>query len=158
MAATKLKQCCDLKQDNTQHLADLSGKQWGNIVATELQYHRSCYRDYTRASRILSDDDNVIEKLFPLIKETVLDNNNVMTSNEMLDKYNSLLLTNFKAISDARLVIDPVLAYFAVEVSLHTPQYGCAFVFKDNQSKGQIINRFMKKLRAETTASEATEK
>ena len=69
--------CAIQKNDNARLIAHVAGVEWQNIVALELQYHRSCYREYTRPNRacggVFKLDIDALEKMYDQIEKSVID-------------------------------------------------------------------------------------
>ena len=126
-------------------MADLAGRDWNSIVTYEFQYHKSCYRDYTRNEHTSIDGEDaafldlcewVDEKLH--IKE-------IVTKSEALNMYN---IESGKELKDSRPIINKIVEHFNGDVAIWKPPYGKHFLYKTAWSVGEMIVHFTRKLTA----------
>ena len=61
VAAKILQKFALVKESPAQLMMDVIGLEWEKIVAKELYYHRTCYRDYTRPEKTKDDSTMLVE-------------------------------------------------------------------------------------------------
>ena len=137
------------KNDKPRLVAYVAGIEWQNIVALELYYHRSCYREYTRPNRpcggIFMLESDAIEQLYEFIYKRVIQEGEVMLTKEFVELY-SAYCENKSALPDVRTLVDLITQHFVDEIGFWTPRQGSSFIYSDKVPKGQIIEILTKKL------------
>eukprot|EP00111_Clytia_hemisphaerica_P013578 TCONS_00039914-protein len=124
-------------------MADLAGKDWNSIVMYEIQYHKTCYREYTRnlrSSAVVEDD--VFEVLCRFVNER-LEKKEIVTKSEALNLYKD---KGGKDLKDARPLIDKIIEYFEGQVAIWKPNYGKQYLYRTSWSVGDVIDHFTRKL------------
>jgi len=143
-----LKRCCERKQDNSVLAADLVGKDWQGIVAYELKYHRSCYRNYTRDDKSELDvNNNAFNTVVNFVKERIFNKNDILTPSQLQNFYNEI--SQEKILPRSKPILDKVLEFFNGRISLFKPNSGTPFLFNDEKSKGEIISDYRNMIRIE---------
>jgi len=143
-----LKRCCERKQDNSVLAADLVGKDWQGIVAYELKYHRSCYRNYTRDDKSELDvNNNAFNTVVNFVKERIFNKNDILTPSQLQNFYNEI--SQEKILPRSKPILDKVLEFFNGRISLFKPNSGTPFLFNDKKSKGEIISDYRNMIRIE---------
>lgn len=144
LSAKQLKTCCEVKKDLPLLSADLAGKDWEAIVAYEIQYHRSCYKNYTRGViKATTVSDNTDAEIFQRVQNTVIVENRIMFKEDLVKIYNEI---KHQTLSDARPLMDRLKEHFGGEISVFKPKYGKQFLYSEHQTKGEIIKTFIDKL------------
>ena len=144
MAAKTLKRCSDEKQDNDLLSVDLAGKSWEAIVAYEIQYHRSCYRSYTRDDKQVAPKDEAVERVLEVIQKLVIENKETITQKRLQQIYNEN--SDDRDLFRPKQLLELVLEKFKEKISFWTPISGSSFLFNNELSKGEIISYYQKKL------------
>ena len=135
-SAEKLKTCCELKKDRPLLSADLAGKDWKAIVAYEIQYHRSWYKNYTnRVTKTTTVSDNTDAEILLRVRNTVIVEKRIMYKEDLVKFYNEI---KNQTLSDARPLMDRVKEHFGDEISIFKPKYGKQFLYSEHQTKGEI--------------------
>ena len=95
-AALTLQETAIRKGDNERLLVEVSGKSAGDIVAKELQYHRTCHANYTRKERdqVEKPSNNALETLYAFVKESVIDRCELMTLNQLSEEFSKISCNN----------------------------------------------------------------
>ena len=146
------------KEDNNTMHADLIGKTWDSIVAYELHYHRTCYREYTRKDLVTFFEENLaFKKLIEFVNETVFKNYDTLTPADLLVQYNKNILEGDEAIPRSRPLLDKVMCHFGEDLSLWNPLCGRPLIFNNKLTKGEIIVDFQKKLQKMEAKMDALE-
>ena len=76
-AAQRLKGCCIEKQHPPLLFADAVGKDIKHIIAYELHYHRSYYRQYTRKQRSITEFESTNPVIFNYVRERLIEGNEI---------------------------------------------------------------------------------
>ena len=147
MSATTLKACASKKNDNERLLAYVSGKEWQNILAEELHYHRSCYRNYTRQNRsqenLAQSNEDILESMADIINEKVIEGFEVMKLDELMEFYKEES-NSTDNIPDRRTLIEFVSQRFESNISCWKPKYGKSFLFNNTVDKRFFVKRLMR--------------
>ena len=137
----------DKKKNNDRLCAYVTGVDWRTIIALELHYHQTCYKQLTRRDTHQHCHDvyagQIHDRLMPYVKKHVLDNMEVLS----LDSLREFLISsddNDCCIPHKRTLADFVLKHFEDKVALWSPKYGNAFLFNNSIEKGRIIEILFK--------------
>ena len=133
-----MKECCMEKQHFSLLFADLDGKDVKLIVAAELHYHRSCYRECTRKQKSIAETESANQVIFNYVRETLIEGNKVIYNKDLPDAYKNSLPLEEEAVTDVRHILEKILKEFE-NISLYKPTNGKRFLYKESLSKGQII-------------------
>ena len=106
---------------------------WEHVVAKEYQYHKSCYKEYTRIRKTGNEVENLqhIDEILTMVKELIIEKNEILSSKELVERYESLTEGEKK---DPRCIINAVISNFDGEVGEFTPKYGCTFLLMMNNN------------------------
>ena len=90
------------KNDNPRLLAWVAGRGVSSIISVELNYHRSCYRSYTRMStkQNVEIDEKNFKEVEQYLNRKVIGNSEVGTLADILEIYHE---SNGKSISSAQI-------------------------------------------------------
>ena len=129
-------------------LACVSGVEWQNIVAMELYYHHSCYKNYTRKDKDEEFDSGslvatAIEQVLEYVNNHVIKGFEVIPTSDLMDVYNEDNVD--LALPDKRTLIKLVLERFNGTVDCWTSKT-TSFVFNDSIEKGQVIEVLLRKI------------
>ena len=76
-ALQRLKDCCMEKQHPPLLFADAVGKDIKHIIAYELHYHRSYYREYTKKQKPISEFESTNQVIFNYVRERLIERNEI---------------------------------------------------------------------------------
>ena len=148
-AAETIKKSAIERDDNTQLLANISGKDWQSIVAFELQYHHSCYLNYTKRSRSFDAAVGYWDILFKHVDNHVLQNSEVLT---LVDLAN--LMKDGGKDPDVRTISDALKNNFGENIGFWKPSKGSSFIFNNRIEKGNLIEILQEKIECLSYARE----
>ena len=135
MATKMLKKRTVRQQDNPKLLPHVSGIDWQNIIAAELSYHRSCYKEYTQPER----NKTINSELFRIIKKRLVDDFEVVETNEVVFMFLQKATSQAKDQTfDKRTILKSVVENFGGVMKLCSSKLS-SFLFNDNVEKGCII-------------------
>ena len=97
-----MKDCCMEKQHPPLLFADLAGKDIKGIIAYELHYHQSCYREYTRKQRSITEVESTNKVIFNYVRERLIEGNAIIYKKDLLDAYNNRLPLEVEPVTDVR--------------------------------------------------------
>ena len=134
------------KNDKPRLVAYVAGIEGQNIVALELYYHRSCYREYTRPNRpcggIFMLESDAVEQVYEFIYKCVIQEGEVMLTKEFVELYGlkspepqklpptrDALLCHLKRVSYATAIVKLSLQQFP---PVPTPN-GCGWELKEGE-------------------------
>ncbi len=146
-AATTLQNYAVQKSDNSRLLASVSGLQWQNIVSQELQYHRSCYKAYTRPandSMLLQDEET--KQFVNVVRKRVVKGCEILDVDEIKSIFSTCAPE--KKVPDKRTLVSHVTKHSEGSVAVWAPKYGRSFLYNNELEKGEIIHILFKKIHA----------
>lgn len=147
-AANTLQSQAIKKKDIARLLACVSGLDWKNIVAMELFYHHSCYKNYTRHDRNKESDSRsldatAVERILDYVNDHVIKGFEVIPTGELMDVY---IGGNLQiALPDKRTLIKLVTERFDGTVDCWTSKT-TSFIYNDSIKKGQVIEVLLRKI------------
>ena len=101
-AAKSLQDAAIRRSDNPQMLAQVSGVSLGNLVAREVWYHRTCFRNYTHKPKAPATTEKIEDVAFAevikLVHEVVVQNGDVLRMDQITMFHNRLLDPSEKSV------------------------------------------------------------
>ena len=140
-AALRLQRTALEKSDNPLLVAEMTGIDWKVIVAKEFHYHKSCFRNYTRAEKVRPSARTADEQILLLkdyIEEQVVKKGMVISMSELVDMFEKNLQDDQSSMHPKTLRLK-IKDLFGERINFWCPRYGSYFIYSSEIPVGQII-------------------
>ena len=96
-------------KNNMLLFADLAGKDIKRIIAYELHHHRSCYCDYTREQRPITEVESTNQVIFNYVRERLIEGNEIIHKKDLLDAYKNSLPLEAEVAMDVKPIVEDII-------------------------------------------------
>ena len=110
------------------------------MIAREVFYHRSCYRDFTRKAYTNKPDENddVFEELSNFVEENIVKRCNVVSMADLFQTYSEIKSRKFGG-QGTTLKVQSLK-----EIGFWHPRHGSDLIFNNTIEKGQLVEVAMR--------------
>ena len=119
------------------------------MIAREVFYHRSCYRDFTRKAYTNKPDENddVFEELSNFVEENIVKGCNVVSMADLFQTYSEIKSCKFGeqgTTLKVRSLKDKLKRLFGSKIGFWRPRHGSDLIFNNTVEKGQLVEVAMR--------------
>ena len=132
-------------------LAQVSGVSLGNLVAREVWYHRTCFRNYTHKPKTPATTENIEDVTFTevikLVHEVVVQNEDVLRMDQITMFHNRMLGPSEKERETSnRNIKARLLAHFGDSIVIWAPPGRKSFVYSKDLPTSTALERSLNAL------------